>query len=115
MYPKKFGVDLRYVEYSALVCSGQLTKEKTWQLIHRPPEIESEIIDEVKNRLHLSGDKFEEILHSPRKTYKDYKNYLFDFKKRLPKYWKAVEDGILPFTFVNRIKNEKGCGEVAYA
>ena len=101
----KFKKDLRYVEYSALVRSGQVNRDAAWVFIHHPPQIEPEIIDLVKERLRLDGEQFESIIRSPVKTYLDYETYHEEFKQHRKEFEDACNDPdgpILPYTFVTK-------------
>ena len=98
----KFKKDLRYVEYSALIRDGQMTREEAWRLVHQPPMIENSIIELVKTRLDLTGEEFETIIRSPVKTYHDYQNYLKQFRKD-KEYWKqAYKKDLVTYTFVKK-------------
>jgi len=71
LWAYKFGQDLRYVQYSALIRSGQMKREMAWRLIHHPQYVEGDILNEIKRRLILSGEEVERILNSPIKQYRD--------------------------------------------
>jgi N-acetyl sugar amidotransferase len=75
--PVKFGYDLRKSYLSALVCSGQITREEALEEISKPPaskEMLEQDRDYVIKKLGLSEDEFESILKAPNKTYADYRN-----------------------------------------
>lgn len=99
LWPKKFGIDLRYVEYSALVRSGQMTREEALEKIKKPPTIEKEIIEEVKRRLGLTDEEFEDIMKQPVKTYRDYETYHPYFKKNKAMFKDMLDKGLIPETF----------------
>jgi len=76
---KKFKIDKRMTEYSALIRSGQIERKKALEIISSPPynidEIESDILYVLK-KLGISRNQFEEIMKSPIRSFKDYKtNY----------------------------------------
>ncbi len=75
--PVKFGYDLRKSYLSALVCSGQISREEALEEISKPPapkEMLEQDRDYVIKKLGLSEDEFESILKAPNKTYADYPN-----------------------------------------
>lgn len=75
--PKKFGYDLRKSYNSALVCSGQITREEALRELAQPPA-PTELMEQdrayVLKKLGLSDADFEAILAAPNKTYADYPN-----------------------------------------
>lgn len=75
--PVKFGYDLRKSYLSALVCSGQISRDEALEEIGKPPapkEMLEQDRDYVIKKLGLSEDEFESILNAPNKTYADYPN-----------------------------------------
>jgi len=75
--PEKFGYDLRNSYLSALICSGQITREKAIEEIAIPPapkELLSQDKDYVIKKLGLTDDEFDEIMKTPNKTFRDYPN-----------------------------------------
>jgi N-acetyl sugar amidotransferase len=85
--PKKFGIDLRLVEFSALVRSGQMTKEEAMRELQTPLVCEDEVVNEVKKRLDLSDEEFERIMALPIKSHKDYETYQKTFKRMRPFFY----------------------------
>ncbi len=79
--PTKFGIDLRYSEFSALVRSGQMTRDEALSRIKEPKPFEADIIEEVKKRLNLKEGEFEALMDAPGKTYRDYLTYKETFEK----------------------------------
>jgi N-acetyl sugar amidotransferase len=75
--PVKFGYDLRKSYLSALVCSGQISRDEALEEIGKPPapiEMLEQDRDYVIKKLGLSENEFESILKAPNKTYADYPN-----------------------------------------
>lgn len=62
---------------SAVVCSGQMTRDEALVKISKPPAPQ-EMLDQVREyvikKLGSSEDEFELILKSPNKSYSDYPN-----------------------------------------
>ena len=75
--PEKFGYDLRKSYLSALVCSGQMSREEALQEVAAPPA-PAEIIEQdkeyVKKKFALNDDEFDAIMKAPNKTFEDYGN-----------------------------------------
>lgn len=75
--PEKFGYDLRKSYLSAMVCSGQMTREKAIEELNQPPAPKEMLVQDreyVIKKLGLSEQEFEQILKSPNKTFEDYPN-----------------------------------------
>lgn len=75
--PEKFGFDLRKSYMSALVCSGQVTREKALEELAKPPAPKEMLMqdkDYVIKKLGLTDAEFEKIMTSENKTYEDYPN-----------------------------------------
>jgi N-acetyl sugar amidotransferase len=75
--PVKFGYDLRKSYLSALVCSGQISRDEALEEISKPPapkEMLEQDRDYVIKKLGLKENEFESILKAPNKTYADYPN-----------------------------------------
>jgi N-acetyl sugar amidotransferase len=75
--PAKFGYDLRKSYASALVCSGQITREEALRELEQPPapkEMLSQDREYVLKKLGLSLEEFAAILAAPNKTFRDYPN-----------------------------------------
>ena len=75
--PNKFGYDLRKSYLSALICSGQITREEALDELENPPAKEEMLVNDkeyVMKKLGLSVDEFESIIKAPNKTFNDYPN-----------------------------------------
>ena len=74
---KKFGIDRRLINYSALVRSGQMTRTQALQKVSVVSVIEDEkVIDLCVKRLGLSREAFEEMIEASPRTFRDYQtNY----------------------------------------
>lgn len=73
--PKKFGIDKRKLEYSALIRSGQMKREDALKEIENPYPFNSEIVDYTLSKLGLTKEEFRQIMEAPRKSFKDYPTY----------------------------------------
>ena len=97
--PRKFGIDLRYVEYAALVRSGQITREAALEELKKPVPYDEQINEEVKKRLGFSEEEFQKILAFPKRTYRDFETYHPIFRKLRPVFWVFYHMGLVPKSF----------------
>jgi N-acetyl sugar amidotransferase len=75
--PTKFGFDLRKAYNSALICSGQITREQALEELRQPPAPADRIAQDrayVLKKLGLGSEEFEAILRAPNKEAGDYPN-----------------------------------------
>lgn len=85
----KFGIDRRKFNYSALVRSGQMTREEGLERLNGIYSVEDpKVIDLCIKRLGLTREEFEKIIDAPPKTFWDYPNLVswlrrFSFAVRL--------------------------------
>ena len=76
--PVKFGIDKRKVHYSALVRSGQMSREEALKKLQELPYDESKIQEEIEyvcKKLKISEKELREIMKLPPKSYRDYRTY----------------------------------------
>ena len=75
--PKRFGYDVRRVQYSSLIVTKQMTRDAAIELLKIPSYDQSTIGQEVSfvaNKLGISVKELNSYMDLPLKTYKDYKN-----------------------------------------
>jgi N-acetyl sugar amidotransferase len=75
--PKRFGYDVRRVQYSSLILTGQMTREDALEKLKQSPFDESTIaydLEYVANKLRVSVDELNSYLVLPKRTYRDYKS-----------------------------------------
>jgi N-acetyl sugar amidotransferase len=78
--PARFGYDVRRVQFSSLIMTGQMTREDALSLLTKPALDDDTIRREfefVAEKLRISSDELTGYLHSPKKTYRDYKSQDF--------------------------------------
>jgi hypothetical protein len=95
----KFGIDLRYVEVSALIRCGQMTREQGLEEISKPQAYPDELIMEIKKRLNLSDEEYEAIMQLPAKSARDYKTYRPTFRRLRPFFWLMYKTQRVPKSF----------------
>lgn len=75
--PKKFGIDKRKTELSALVRSGQMNRDEALEVIEGSEYgHEEKVVEYVRTKLDMSAEEFEEIMASKVKSHKDYRTLL---------------------------------------
>ncbi|MGE0770178.1 MAG: N-acetyl sugar amidotransferase [Cyclobacteriaceae bacterium] len=75
--PTKFHIDKRKAHLSALIFSGQITREEAIKELEKPPypaNMQKEDMDYVIKKFNLSVDEFTQIMTLPNKTFRDYPN-----------------------------------------
>jgi len=72
--PQKFNIDKRKLEYSALVRSGQVTREQALKEMKEAGEYpyDQELVDYTISKLGLTQKEFEDIMAAEKKTFLDY-------------------------------------------
>jgi len=98
----RFKKDKRYVELSAFVRSGKMTREKALEEIKKPIEYPKDVVEEIKRRLGFTDEEYEEVLKRPIKSAKDYKTYHPTFKKLRPVFWAMYKAQLVPRTFYEK-------------
>lgn len=86
--PKRFGYDVRRIQYSSLIVTGQMAREEAIELLKKPSYDETTIAQEIEfvaNKLGITVDELNSYMKLPHKTYKDYKNQrqLYDYGARV--------------------------------
>ncbi|WP_460677498.1 adenine nucleotide alpha hydrolase family protein [Hymenobacter coalescens] len=104
----KFNIDRRLFNYSALVRSGQMTRQEALAKCRHVNPIEDEqVIRLCLKRLGLSRPEFEQILQAPVKSFRDYpNNYALIRLLRAP-IWLASKLRLLPESAYDKYFN---CG-----
>lgn len=100
--PKKFGIDLRQCEFSALVRSGQMSRDAALEEIELPKPFDEEILDEYKKRLDLTDEQFEELMNAAPKSFRDYKTYKETFIRLRPLFWLLYNASFVPKSFYEK-------------
>lgn len=109
--PKKFGYDLRYCEFSALIRSGQLSRDEALTLIQQPKPFEKDILEEIYKRLGFSADEFERVFNLPNKSYRDFHTYKKRFENMKWFFYLLYKMNLVPYSFykkyTKKYENEK--------
>jgi N-acetyl sugar amidotransferase len=76
--PKKFGIDKRKTELSALIRSGQISRDEGMAAINNSEyEYEKKTVDYTINKLGLTDQEFNSIMSAQIRSHNDFPNYLF--------------------------------------
>lgn len=73
--PKKFGYDVRKVQYSSLIVTGQMTRAEALEKLKQPPydaETIAHDFEFVATKLGLTTAELQACMDGPNKTYRDY-------------------------------------------
>ena len=97
--PTRFGIDQRVNGYSALMRSGQMSREQGEQLMAQPPNCDPELVELVKKRLGFSSDEFEQLMTQPKRTYREFKTYKQTFERLRPLFWLLYKLDRVPKSF----------------
>jgi len=97
--PVRFNIDQRPNGYSALVRSGQMTRDEALRLMQSPPEVETQIVDIFKKRLDLSEEQFDQLMNAPRRHYREFPTYKKTFERLRPFFWLMYKLDRVPKSF----------------
>jgi N-acetyl sugar amidotransferase len=76
--PTRFGYDKRKTHFSALICSGQITRDQAREELLQPTyslELQQADTEYVIKKFGLSGEGFQSIMTAPRRTFHDYPSF----------------------------------------
>jgi hypothetical protein len=96
---RRFGIDGRLLGFSALVRSGQMSREEGLRIIAEPPTCDPEIVQMVKRRLRFSDEEFERVMTQPKRTYRDFNTYKPTFERMRPFFWAMYRMNLVPKSF----------------
>lgn len=105
--PQRFGIDQRSNGFSALVRSGQMTREEGLRLYAEPPSVDMEVVEMVKKRLGFSDEEFERLMTMPKHYYTEFKTYKRMFERLRPLFWLLSEMDLIPKTFYIKYTSKK--------
>jgi N-acetyl sugar amidotransferase len=100
--PRKFKIDLRYSEFSALVRSGQMTREEALEKIKEPKPFDPDILEEIKKRTGLSDSDFEAIMNAQPLHFTHYKTYKKTFERLRPFFYLLYKTGYVTKSFYTK-------------
>ena len=86
--PERFGYDVRKVQFSSLILTGQMSRKNALKLLQEPSFDDATIANEIEfvaKKLEVSVEDLKSFMRLPRMNYKDYKNqmWLYDYGSRI--------------------------------
>ncbi len=97
LLPKKFNIDKRKTEFSALIRSGQKTREEALKYLESHPyEYDPELIDYTISKFEISRQEWDEWYSRPPKSFLDYPSYYPMMKMLKYPIKVACDMGVLP-------------------
>ena len=86
--PARFGFDVRRVQFSSLILTGQMTREEALELLEEPPydpDLIRQDYQYIANKLDIEIDVLKQYEKMPKKYFWDYKNRssLYNLGERL--------------------------------
>lgn len=97
--PKKFDIDIRVIEYSGLIRSGQMSRAHAVDEMKQPVVIEKEVLQLIEKRLGYSEQALEELVRTPKKTYRDFPTYKPFFERFRWFFWILYKTNFVPQSF----------------
>lgn len=97
--PRRWDFDTRTNGFSALVRSGQMTRDEGLNLVSTAHHIEPELLELVKERLNFSEEEFEALMQLPKKSYQDFKTYKKTFERMRPFFYLMAKMDLIPWSF----------------
>jgi N-acetyl sugar amidotransferase len=92
LLPRKFNIDKRKTELSALIRSGQRTRDEAISEVDgHPYEFDEKVIPYILNKLEISPPEWERIFRAPPKTHLDYRTY-YPFMRAMKLPLRAMVD-----------------------
>lgn len=100
--PKRWGINFRQIELSALVRSGQLDRDLAIEQFGAPRQGDAEIIAMVKKRLAFSDDDFDAVMTMPEHSYREFATYKRRFERLRPLFWVLWKLNRVPKSFYEK-------------
>ena len=108
--PVKFGIDKRTAHLSALICSGQITRQAALeQMKEKPydPALQEQDLHFVLKKLGLSREEWETIMNTAPKSHKDFDvegslMHYYPFLKPIKPLWNLVKK-ITGYSYKNHV------------
>lgn len=97
--PQKFGTDMRNNVLSAQVRNGKLSREVALEEYSSPPAVEKRLVSLVKKRLHLSDERYQAVMSSSPRSWRDYPTYKRWFELLRPMFWLMAQKELVPMSF----------------
>jgi N-acetyl sugar amidotransferase len=99
IFPGRFNTDQRTLGYSALVRSGQLSREDGMKLLAEPIHVDQDLVEMVKKRLGFSDEEFDHLMHMPKHTWREFQTYKKTFERTRLFWWLMYKLDRVPKSF----------------
>ena len=96
---RRFGIDTRLLGHSALIRSGQMSRDEGLRVIETPREHDPGLVTMVKKRLGFSDDEFEGLMTMTKHTHREFATYEATFKRMRPFFWLMYRMDRIPKSF----------------
>ncbi len=100
--PKKFGIDLRYSEYSALVRAGLMQRKTALKKIKEKKDFDIEILEEIKKRCEISNQEWEKIMNANPSHYTEHETYKRTFEEKKEFFYDLYRNGFVTKSFYEK-------------
>ncbi len=97
--PKRWGIDQRVNGYSAMMRTGQMSREEGLRLMQDPPQCDPGIVEMVKTRLGFSDSEFEGVMLLPKRSFREFKTYKRTFERLRALFWVLYKLDRVPASF----------------
>lgn len=109
--PRKFGIDLRSSELSALVRAGQLTRDEALERIACPKPFDESILDEIKRRVGFTDAEWSAIMSAAPSHYTLHPTYKKTFERLRRLFLTLYKGGYVTRSFYEKfcvLKEDEG-------
>ena len=100
--PKRWGINVRQIELSALVRSGQLDRSVALETFLAPRQGDADIIGLVKKRLGFDDQEFDAVMNLPHRNYREFRTYKTRFERLRPLFWLLWKLNRVPRSFYEK-------------
>ena len=97
--PRRFGIDQRASGFSALVRSGQMSREEGIAELRTPPSVDFGLVAMIRKRLGLAEDEFERLMTQPIRSFRDFRSYKRRFERLRPVFGVLSRMDLIPRSF----------------
>ena len=108
VFPLRFHMDQRLNGYSALIRSGQMTREEGLTLAQEPLKLDMELLEIVQKRLEFSDVEMARVMTQPLRTFRDFKTYKERFELWRPFFYLMYKMQLVPKSFYMKYTSKGG-------
>ncbi len=97
--PRRFGIDQRATGYSALIRSGQMSRDEGLRKLQEPPKVDFDLVAMIRKRLGYTEEEFERLMTQPIRTFREFKSYKRRFERLRPLFYVLSRMDLIPQSF----------------